>query len=166
MNTIVTLRSLTEDDLLFLQEIYSYYALNTTMVSFTQEMTIERLKSFVPINHPLYKSFIIIDGHNETCGFCYYARFKPREAFDTTVEISLYLKPGYSGKGMGNKALEMLEEHIRNDGFKNIIASITSENKHSMNLFEKRGFTCCGQMKNAAEKFGRKLDLMTYQKNL
>lgn len=155
---------LSEADLPFVKEIYDYYALNTTFVYFTEPVTIENLTSFIPIKNPVYHSYIIYDSNGEKCGFCYFSRFRPREAFRISVEVTLYFKPGYTGKGYGKATLTYLEKQIKEAGFHTIMALIAGENTGSIRLFERSGFTCCAHLREVAEKFGKKLDLKMYQK--
>jgi len=44
------------------------------------------------------------------------------------------------------------------------MALISGENEASIRLFEKCGFECCANIRQVAEKFGKKLDLRMYQK--
>ncbi|NDW11846.1 N-acetyltransferase family protein [Bacteroides sp. 214] len=163
----VYLKELQEEDLLFVKEIYDYYILHTTVVYFTEPISIETLKSFIPIGISQYPSYLIIEEEsNIPVGFCYCARFKPREAYDITTEATIYFKPEHTGKGYGYKAMELLEIIIREKGIKNILAVIDGANKASLRFFENCGFEQCGCIKQVAQKFGKELDVVFYQKTL
>ncbi|MEI7898277.1 MAG: GNAT family N-acetyltransferase [bacterium] len=45
-----------------------------------------------------------------SCGFCYISQYKKRQAYDRTAEVSLYLTPGFTGRGIGPDALRHLEK--------------------------------------------------------
>ena len=124
----ITLRTLTENDLPFVKDIYDYYTLHTTVVYFVHCASIDELKNYIPVGDPVYRSFIIETPEGTPCGFCYFARFKPREAFRI------------------------------------IMALVSGENEASIRLFERCGFECCANIRQVAEKFGKKLDLRMYQK--
>ncbi|MCS2776505.1 GNAT family N-acetyltransferase [Bacteroides fragilis] len=113
----ITLRTLTENDLPFVKDIYDYYTLHTTVVYFVHCASIDELKNYIPVGDPVYRSFIIETPEGAPCGFCYFARFKPREAFRISVELTLYLKPEFTGRGYGKQAILRLEEIIRQEGF-------------------------------------------------
>ena len=85
----ITLRTLTENDLPFVKDIYDYYTLHTTVVYFVHCASIDELKNYIPVGDPVYRSFIIETPEGAPCGFCYFARFKPREAFRISVELTL-----------------------------------------------------------------------------
>lgn len=161
----ITLTKLEEKDLPFVKEIYDYYTLHTTVVYFIHCVTIDELRTFIPIGDTHYQSFLIHNEEGKPCGFCYYSRFKPREAFNTSVEFTIYLKPEYAGRGYGHQALEMIEPIIFQKGFTNIMALISGDNETSIRMFERGGYVCCANIKEVAEKFGKKLNLKMYQKN-
>lgn len=144
----ITLRTLTENDLPFVKDIYDYYTLHTTVVYFVHCASIDELKNYIPVGDPVYRSFIIETPEGAPCGFCYFARFKPREAFRISVELTLYLKPEFTGRGYGKQAILRLEEIIRQEGFSNIMALISGENEASIRLFE-------NAVSNVAQTSGR-----------
>lgn len=165
-NMIAVLKKLQEKDLIFVKELYDYYTLHSTVVYFIHCVTIEELKTLIPIGNERYQSFLIENEAGQPCGFCYFARFKEKEAFDISVELTIYLKPECAGQGLGWQAMEQLEPIIRRQGFGNIMALISGENEASIRLFERCGYTCCAHIREVAEKFGKKLDLKMYQKRL
>ena len=162
----IKLVELQEADLLYVKEIYDYYTQHTTAVYFLSPVSVEELKSFIPVNDEKYRSYIICTETGEKCGFCYYSKFKPREAYNISVEVTVYLHPYYIGQGYGKEALKIIEKIIRKNGFKNIIALVDSENISSIRLFEEAEYTRNAHLKEVAEKFNRKLDVMFYQKIL
>lgn len=162
----VKLEELQESDLPFVKEIYDYYTLNSTVVYSLEALSFEDIRSFLPIGDPVYHSYIIKSPQGETIGLCYFNKFKPREAYRISVELTIYFKQEFVGKGYGSDAMRQIEEIIRAGGFHNIMALIGGENKASIHLFEKCGYTCCAHIKEVAEKFNRKLDLKMYQKIL
>lgn len=152
-------------DLSFVRDTYNYYIEHSTAIFYLHPLSPEEVVQIVPVGDARYLSFLITE-NGKSCGFCYIARFKPKEAFDITVEITLYLSPGCEGKGIGTVALGLFEEHIRRVGFLNIVALVTGENEASIRLFIKNGYVCAGRIREVAEKFGRRLDLVLYQKQL
>jgi L-amino acid N-acyltransferase YncA len=156
---------LTAPDLELVKEIYDYYIENSTSTYYTEKISIGELKEFIPVEHKKYKSFIIkVD--NEPCGFCYISQYKKRQAYDRTAELSLYLRPEYSGKGIGKSVIEFLEKTAQNNGISVLIGIISGDNESSIKLFEKNGYEKCAHYKQVGEKFGKVLDVVSYQKIL
>ena len=159
----IELAEMRESDLDFVKEIYDHYILHSTAVFYIHPLTLDELRSNIQIGDNRYKAFTIHYG-GEMCGFCYISKFKPKEAFDLTVEITVYLKPEFGGKGIGYAAMQLFEPEIWRAGFHNIVALITGENTASIRLFEKCGYAKCAQIEQVAKKFDRLLDLLIYQK--
>lgn len=147
------------------KEIYDYYVLNTTVTFAMRKVTLAELKETILIGHPKYKSFLITV-NNTVCGFCYYSQYRKREAYDRTAEITIYLKPEFSGKGIGKQTLNMMEAVARENGIGVLIGVITAENEPSVALFEKCGYEKCAHFRKVGEKFNRLLDVVAMQKIL
>lgn len=162
----VYLTEITEQDLPYVKQLYDYYTQHSTVVYFIDPVPLEEIKTMVPVGDTRYRSFLIHVGNGACCGFCYFTRFKEKPAFNISVEVTIYLEPGYEGNGIGLQAMELLEPYIRKGGFSNAVALISAENEASIRLFEKCGYLCCAEIKDAAEKFGNKLTLKMYQKLL
>lgn len=160
----IRLTRLTEKDLPFVLELYNYYTLHSTAVYFIEPITLEEVRAIVPIGNQLYRSFLIRDKNDEAVGFCYFNRFKERPAFRVSVEVTIYLHPGQTGKGFGSEALRLLESYIRAGGFTNAVALIDSANDASIRLFRRHGYECCARIQSVAEKMGQLLTLEIYQK--
>lgn len=160
----VYLKELREEDLSYVREIYNYYTLHTTAVYFIDPVPMEEIRAIVPLHDPVYRSFMVADKTGEPLGFCYFGRFKEKLAFRVSVEVTVYLHPDCLHKGAGYEAMRQMEPYILEGGFKNAMALIDADNGASIRLFEKCGYTCCAEIKDVAEKSGKKLTLKMYQK--
>lgn len=161
----LSFRPITMGSLHEVKAIYDWYIKNSTATFHTEPITLEELQEFIFIDHPLYKSFLILaDG--ELAGYCFLTYHKKRPAYNRTAEITIYLKPNFAGKGIGEAALQYLENVAREVGLKNLVGVITGDNLSSIALFEKAGFEKCAHFKNVGEKFGKVLDVVAYQKEI
>ncbi|WP_048151290.1 GNAT family N-acetyltransferase [Methanolacinia paynteri] len=155
----------TKDDLAAIAGIYNHYILNSSVTFHGEEMTAKDLEEIIHIAHPKYASFTIKDG-DDIIGFCYTMQYKKRQAYDRSAELSVYLKPGYTGKGIGDMALRHLEDAERDAGIRVLIGTLCSENRASTRLLEKAGYTKCAHLRHVGEKFGKVLDVIIYQKEI
>jgi L-amino acid N-acyltransferase YncA len=161
----VEFRYLTEADLEWIRDIYNYYIENSTTTYYTEKISVKELKEFVPVLHKKYKSYkIMVD--DELCGFCYISQYKKRQAYDRTAELSLYLKPEHTGRGIGKVVLEHLEKVAAYNGISVLIGIISGDNQNSISLFGKNGYEKCAHYKQIGEKFNKILDVVSYQKIL
>jgi L-amino acid N-acyltransferase YncA len=156
---------LTDPDLELVKKIYDFYIENSTATYYTEKISIDELKEFIPVGHEKYKSFIIkVD--NEPCGFCYLSQYKKRQAYDRTAEISLYLKAEFTGRGIGSFVLDYLENVAATNNISVLIGIISGDNETSVKLFEKNGYDRCAHYRQIGEKFNKILDVVAYQKIL
>lgn len=148
-----------------LLEIYNYYVLNTTATFHASPLDEQAMKGLVLFKDTKYKTFVIIE-NGYINGYVLLTQHKNREAYDKTGEVTVYLKPGVIGKGLGTMAVKHIEEFAKNVGFHTLIATICGENDKSIKVFERNGYEKCAHYKEVGMKFGQWLDVVAYQKLL
>jgi len=154
-----------EKDLESLLELYNQYIENTSVLFDYSRISLAEFSTRVYIKHHTYKTFLIKQD-NEFCGFCFLTQFRKKRAYEKTAEVGIYLRPEFTRKGLGQEIVQYLEAIARKQQIEVIIASISGENVASTSLFRKLGYEQCARYKKVAEKFGRKLDLVDFQKIL
>ena len=159
----ISFQPITKDNILQALSVYNWYVLNTTATFHLETVAQEELERMVSLGHDKYKSFIIFY-NGDICGFCYISQFRYKEAYDKSAEVTLYLKQGFTGKGLGTTTLSYLENTAKEVGITNVVGVITEENINSIALFEKAGYFKVGHLKKIGEKFGKALDVVSYQK--
>ncbi|MEC0249203.1 GNAT family N-acetyltransferase [Paenibacillus chitinolyticus] len=143
--------------------IYNYYVANTTISFHTETLTPDEMRSQVLSGDKRYKTYVIADG-NTTLGYTLLTRYKNKQAYDTTAEITIYLTPEHVGKKIGKESVAFLETKARESGFHSLVATICTENERSIRLFERLGYEKCAHFKEIGRKFDRWLDIASYQK--
>jgi L-amino acid N-acyltransferase YncA len=161
----LTFKELTEDKLPEILEIYNYYVLNTDVSFHVIALTLDEMRELVFFKDPKYKTYIAYS-NDDLCGYGLIHQYKKRDAYDTTAEISLYLKPEYCGKGLGSKIISFLENFAREHSIHVMIAGIAGNNQNSIKLFEKNGYDRAAHFKEIGYKFGKFRDVYYYQKKL
>ena len=146
-------------------DIYNHYVLNSTATFHTETLAADEMRQLVFFANPRYQTYVILAG-SECFGYAYIGQHKGRAAYDATGEISIYLKPGCEGKGLGRMALEQIERHAHEHGFHVLVATICSQNANSLRLFLQQGFEQCAHYKEVGRKCGQWLDVVAYQKIL
>lgn len=110
-------------------------------------------------NHPLY----VAEEDGRVIGYASLSGYRPKEAYDATVEISIYVASGFRRKGIATALYRFILDLARaDDRIHNVISVITEGNEASVKLHEKFGFTFCGKIPEAAEKCGRKVGILMY----
>ena len=154
-----------QGDLSELLDLYNHYIHGTTVIFDYGKIDIEEFCKRIYIDHPLYKTFLIL-ADNVLAGFYFLTQFRKKPAYDKTVEIGVYLKSEYKRQGLGLEIVSRAEAVARESRFDVIIASISGENRASIGLFKKAGYKQCAHYRAVAEKFGRKHDIIDFQKIL
>ncbi len=154
-----------EKDLDRMLDLYNHYIESTSILFDDRPISLDEFSTRVYLKHNTYKTFLIQED-NEFRGFCFLTRFRKKRAYEKTAEVGIYLRPEFTRKGLGQEILSYLEAIARKQGIKVLIASISGENIASLSLFRKLGYEQCAHYKKVAEKFGRKMDLVDFQKIL
>jgi phosphinothricin acetyltransferase len=161
----ITFEEMTEAYLEEARSIYNYYVLNSTATFQIHESSPDEMRELVFFTNPRYRTYVI-KAADIVCGYVLLTQFKKREAYDRAAEVTIYLKQGYTGQGIGRYAVEMIEAYAVAQNVHVLIASICGENTGSIRLFESCGFDKCAHFREVGEKFGRRLDVVYYQKIL
>lgn len=161
----IKLTDLEIEDYGYVKGIYDHYILNSTVTFHKNPVNLAELKKIVRYGHSKYKSFTI-RMNDQICGFCYLSPFKNRPGYDRTAEVTIYLKPGFQGQGIGTTVLEQMDSIARDQGISVLVGYISEGNKRSIMLFENCGYEKCAHFKDVGEKFGQVLDVLAYQKNI
>ena len=110
-------------------------------------------------NHPL----IVCECDGETVGYASLSSYREKEAYSTTVELSVYVSAYHRGKGVGKALMaEILRIAKEDESICTVVSVITSGNEASCRLHEYFGFEYCGKIRDAAIKFGKFIDIENY----
>ncbi|MGD0854542.1 MAG: N-acetyltransferase family protein [Dehalococcoidia bacterium] len=146
-------------------ELYNFYIVTTTATFDQDKISMEEFRQRIYIGHEKYQTYVS-QYCNEMAGFCFLTQYRKKEAYDRTAEIGVYLKPEFTGKGIGSSTVAFLEKVASSKQIRVVLASISGENTASIKLFQKTGFEKCAHYREVGEKFGRILDIVDYQKIL
>ncbi|HCB36976.1 MAG TPA: GNAT family N-acetyltransferase [Acidimicrobiaceae bacterium] len=105
-------------------------------------------------------------------GWACLSRYRPRPAYSTSVEDSVYVHPDYQRRGVGDLLLGDLVAAGDNLGFHSVFARIAGEpggdaavsGEASIALHRKHGFELVGVEREVGRKFGRWLDVTLMQR--
>lgn len=143
--------------------------LNDAIVSSTalydyKPRTLENMSSWFAAkqagNHP------VIGVENDAgmlMGFASFGPFRNWPAYKYSVEHSVYVHAAHRGKGLARRLMQELIAAARERELHVLVGGIDVQNKASITLHEKLGFTHAGTVRQAGFKFGRWLDLAFYQ---
>jgi phosphinothricin acetyltransferase len=117
--------------------------------------------------------FLVAEAGGKVIGFAFAGPWRTKPAYRHSVEDSVYLAPGWTGKGLGRSLLAALLAGCRTAGVRQVIAVIAAgcedgeggENA-SVALHRAFGFTHAGRLRGVGHKHGRWLDTILMQCDL
>ncbi|MDO4322279.1 MAG: GNAT family N-acetyltransferase [Lachnospiraceae bacterium] len=150
-------------DLQELLDIYNYEVQNGVATLDLEPKSLEEWRQWFNAhnveNHPLY----VAEAVGRVAGYVSLSSYRAKEAYRSTVELSVYIGPDYRRRGIASALMEfILEEARRDSSIHNVVSVITSGNEASRRLHDKFGFTYCGTIPEVGVKFGRKLSIDNY----
>jgi len=151
------------EDTQYILDIINYAILHSTSLydynirNYEQQKTI--LEEKINKNFPV----IVAELNGIVVGFGMYSEFRDKEAYQFTVEHSIYVDENFHRKGIGKQLLEELIDLARKQKIHTMIGVIDSENQGSVIFHEKFGFKTVGVIKESGYKFDRWLDSVLMQ---
>jgi phosphinothricin acetyltransferase len=101
------------------------------------------------------------------CGFAYASPWRPKSAYRHTVEDTVYLSPGCTGRGIGSALLGTLLAGCAAAGARQVIAVIADTGSDASAALHRRfGFTQAGLLSGVGHKHGRWIDTLLMQREL
>ncbi len=136
---------------------------STALYDYTPRSPESMIKWFEGKAAGAYPVIGMVSDEGDLLGFASYGTFRAFPAYKYTVEHSVYVHAAQRGKGIGKILLRKLVECAAAQNYHVMVAAIDNENRSSISLHDKLGFTHAGTLAQAGFKFGRWLDLAFYQ---
>ena len=159
---MLTIRKAVQKDLAAVTDIYNQAILNTTATFDTNTKTVDEQKPWFDKHGAKYPILVALEDKG-IVGWASMSAWSDRCAYADTAEISLYVREGCRGKGVGRKLSGAILKAGREAGLHTAIARIAAGNDISILLAESLGFKHIGVMKEVGKKFGKLLDVYMMQ---
>ncbi len=141
-------------------DIYRYYVENTAVTFEVIAPTVDEIRNRISKTLERYPYFVAVF-EDRVIGFAYAGPFKPRQAYDWSVETTVYISSTERGNGVGSILYETLEDALRQMGILNVYACVAcSESADeyltdaSFRFHEREGYVKVGKFHNCGSKFG------------
>ncbi len=160
-------RPAAEEDLKKLNDIYSHYVLETHFTFDIEPMTMERRREWFShyASTGRYRLMVAVAG-SSVVGFACSSRLRPKPAYETSVETTIYLAPEAVGHGVGSQLYDELFKSLRGEDVHRAYAGIALPNQASIALHERFGFKRVAHFTEQGRKFDRYWDVGWYEKQL
>ena len=159
------LRDATIQDIPAIWDIYRPYILNTAI---TFEYDVPTLAQFEDRFRAITREFtwLVWEEDGEILGYAYGSRAFERAAYGWDADLSIYLRQGCSGRGIGRALYETLEQRLAAQGYYVLYALVTSANAGSCAFHEAMGYREAVRLPACGFKFGQWYDVIWYEKRL
>ena len=147
-------------DLARLTEIYNYYVVNTPVTFDVEPYTVERREAwFVQFGVKGRHRLLVAELGGSVIGYAGTTRFRPKAAYETTVETTVYCAPEVVRKGIGSKLYAELFAVLKGEDIHRFVAGYALPNAATEALHRRFGFKTVGVFSENGRKFGRYWDV-------
>ena len=144
-------------------EIYNRAVTSTTDTFDLVPRTLEDQLVWIANHAGAHPALVAVDAQGAVLGFGSLSPYRPRPAYATTVEDSIYVAESARGRGIGRALLADLVRVGRDHGFHSVIGRIVGHNEVSIGLHRACGFSEVGIEREVGRKFNRWLDVVVMQ---
>jgi phosphinothricin acetyltransferase len=164
----VTTRQALLSDLPRLAEIYNHYILNTPITFNTRPFTTKSLREWFEEHSDGKRHRLVVATENggRVIGYAGSGRFRPKQAYETTVETTIYCSPECTHRGVGTLLYRALFELLAGEDIHRVVAGVTLPNPASVALHERFGFRHVGTFTENGRKFGKYWDVAWFERPL
>jgi phosphinothricin acetyltransferase len=154
-------------DVSALNEIANHYVL-TSATNFAVTPTTEAARLDWLAEHPPYGPYrvVVAEDRGRVVGFASSSRYRSREAYATSIETSVYVADGATGRRIGTSLYEFLFSALVEEDLHRAYAGITMPNPVSVALHRRFEFEQVGTFTEQGRKFGRYWDVAWFEKAL
>jgi L-amino acid N-acyltransferase YncA len=111
--------------------------------------------------------YLVAERVGRVIGYCYAGAYRTRSAYRFTLEDSIYIEAGETGRGIGRALLSELIARSAALGYRQMVAVIGgSEQWPSIRLHQALGFSRIGVLPAVGFKFGGWVDIVLMQRAL
>jgi phosphinothricin acetyltransferase len=156
-------------DLPQLTAIYNHYIVHTSITFDTQPFTPGERQGWFDEHtrgSTRIRLLVATDEQGKIAGYATTSRFRPKAAYDTTVEASVYCGPDYVGQGLGSSLYAGLFRSLLDQDINRIVAGVTLPNDASLALHRRFGFRPVGVFAAVGRKFDKYWDVAWFERGL
>jgi phosphinothricin acetyltransferase len=162
-----TIRDASPADLPALTAIYNHYIVHTPITFDIVPYTVEQRREWFDDHGPQGRfRLLVAEDAGQVAGYATTSQWRPKAAYGTTVESSIYCRHDACGRGIGSALYAALFGAIRNEDIHMIVAGATMPNAATVALHERLGFRQVGVFSAVGRKFDTFWDVAWFQRPL
>ena len=159
----LVIQSITKNDISACLAIYNYEVINGVATLDLEPRTLEEWREWYNAHSDEHHPIIVGTIDDVVVGYASLSPYRLKDAFKSTVELSIYIHKDYRGQGVATQLMERILEMAKEDTMlHNVVSVITAGNEESTKLHNRFGFTYCGLTPEVGFKHGKYQDTETY----
>ena len=159
----LVIRPITQDDVVSCLDIYNYEVVNGAATLDLEPRTLLEWQEWVEAHQTVEHCIFVGLMDDVVVGYASLSPYRTKDAFKSTVELSIYIHQDHRGKGVASQLMAHILEHAKeNDTLHTVVSVITAGNEGSTKLHSRFGFTYCGLTPEVGFKHGKYQDTETY----
>lgn len=164
---VPTVRPAVPADLPALTEIYNHYVLYTAITFDVAPFAAEERRAWFDAHAVTGRHRLIVaEEQGHIAGYASTSRWRPKPAYDTTVEATVYCRPDAIGLGIGTLLYRSLFASLEDEDVHQVVAGVALPNEPSVRLHERVGFRRVGVFSSVGRKFDRFWDVAWFERPL
>jgi phosphinothricin acetyltransferase len=162
------IRAASLSDLPQINEIHTYYVLNSHMTFDVEPFSPEKLAEWFRdhSDNLRHRTLVAEEAVGRILGYACTGTFRSKQAYETTVEVGVACRHEATGKRIGSQLYQTLFASLENADVHRIVAGIAQPNAASNALHERFGFTRVGAFTQVGRKFGKYWDVLWMEKTM
>src|SRR4051794_16812567 len=163
----VTVRPGRLDDLPALTDVYNHYVETSNATFDVTPFTVEARRAWFDHYSPTGPHRLLVaDRGGEVLGYATSSPLRPKPAYDTSVETTIYCRPDAVGLGLGRRLYDALLTSLAGEDLHRAYAGVALPNDASVALHEALGYVALGTYREVGRKFGRYWDVRWFERPL
>jgi phosphinothricin acetyltransferase len=162
----LAIRAATLADLPALTDIYNHYVIHTPITFDLRPYTVDERRAWFD-DHSRggrHRLLVAVEPGGACIAYATTSRWRPKAAYDTTVESSVYCRPDALRRGCGSLLYSSLFAAIASEDIHCIVAGMSLPNPASVKLHERFGFAPIGVFHGVGRKFGQYWDVAWFER--
>jgi L-amino acid N-acyltransferase YncA len=159
----VSLRAAGATDAGQIAAIYNYYVLHSAISFEEKAVDAQEIATRMLGAQASGLPWIVAERQQATLGYTYATQWRARSAYRGSVEVTVYIAPEHTGKGIGALLYTALLEQLRQSGLHTAIAVIALPNPASVRLHEHFRFEKVAHLRQIGYKLGQWVDVGYWQ---
>jgi phosphinothricin acetyltransferase len=159
-------RPATAADLERINEIYNHYVVHSHATFEIEPVTMAARREWATHYAATGRHRLLVVADDRVLGYATSSPYHLRAAYETSVEVSVYVDPDATGRGLGGLLYGALLPALEGEDLHRAYGGVSLPNPASVALHERFGFREAGRYSEQGRKFGRYWDVVWLERPL